>query len=150
VRELILERPVKYGLFHLKGSVRYFLDPGRFDMVTYFNTQEADAPGFLQAVNEDGLKGVVRFLKQQGWGLMIILGLLVVFKLVKISGFLLYLLRRNEQQQLKIFLMILVGYLALVTGPLGASRFLLPVELLIIGGAIKGWAPILLKRFWSS
>ena len=55
-----------------------------------------------------------------------------------------YLFRGHEQLQLRIFLIMLVGYLALVTGPLGASRFMVPVELLIIGGAVKGWAPI----FW--
>ena len=76
---------------------------------------------------------------------MVILVLIALFKLIKVTGFLFYLFQKNEQLQLRIFLVILVGYLALVTGPLGASRFLLPVELLIIGGAVKGWAPILLR-----
>ncbi|MEN8230692.1 MAG: glycosyltransferase family 39 protein [Bacteroidota bacterium] len=146
VKEVILKEPVKYGLFHLKGTVRYFLDPGRFDMVTFFNLKESDSPGFLQAINEDGIGGAFRFLKQQGWSMVIILGLISLFKLVKITGFMLYLFRGKEALQFRIFLGFLIGYLALVTGPLGASRFLLPVELLIIGGAVKGWAPHLL---WS-
>jgi len=145
VRNYILRSPVKYGLFHLKGCIRYFLDPGRFDLVTFFQIQEADSPGFLKALNKDGLLGAFRFLKHQGWGLVVILVLIALFKLIKVTGFLLYLFQKNEQLQLRIFLVILVGYLALVTGPLGASRFMLPVELLIIGGAVKGWAPLLLR-----
>jgi hypothetical protein len=143
VREIIMDKPVQYGLFHLKGTARYFLDPGRFDLVTFFNIQKANSSGFLSALNEDGLTGAMKLLKQQGWGLVLLLGLIALFKLVKITGFLIYLFRGQEQVQLRIFLVLLVGYLALVTGPLGASRFLIPVELLIIGGAVKGWAPIL-------
>ena len=143
VREIIMDKPVQYGLFHLKGTIRYFLDPGRFDLVTFFNIQEANSPGFLNALNEDGLAGVMKFLKQQGWGLVLLLGLIALIKLVKITGFIIYLFRGKEQVQLRIFLILLVGYLAMVTGPLGASRFLVPVELLIIGGAVLGWAPIL-------
>jgi hypothetical protein len=145
VRKYIQKSPVKYGLFHLKGCIRYFLDPGRFDLVTFFQIQEADSPGFLKALNKDGLSGAFIFFKNQGWGLVVILVLIALFKLVKVTGFLLYLFKSNEQLQLRIFLLVLVGYLALVTGPLGASRFLLPVELLIIGGAVKGLAPILFR-----
>lgn len=145
VREVILDHPVKYGMFHLKGCVRYFLDPGRFDLVTFFNIREADSPGFLQAINKDGISGALKFLKSQGYGLVILLGLIALFKLVKISGFLIYLFRGKEELPLRIFLALLIGYLALVTGPLGASRFLLPVELLIIGGAVKGLTPLLLQ-----
>jgi hypothetical protein len=145
VRNYILKNPVKYGWFHLKGSIRYFLDPGRFDLATFFRIQEADSPGLLKALNKDGVSGVFRFLKHQGWGLVVILVLIALFKLVKVAGFLLYLFKKNEQLQLRIFLVVLVGYFAMVTGPLGASRFLLPVELLMIGGAVKGWAPMLFR-----
>ncbi len=143
VREVILEKPVQYGLFHLKGSIRYFLDPGRFDLLTFFDIRKADSPGFLNALNKHGFSGAMKLLKQQGWGLIVILGLIALFKLIKFTGFLLYIFRSEGQLQLRIFLVVLVGYLALVTGPLGASRFLLPVELLIIGAAVKGWDSIL-------
>jgi len=146
VKEIILERPAAYAVFHLKGSVRYFLDPGRFDLVTFFNIRQADSPGFLRTLNQEGLSGAFRLLKAQGWGLVLILGGIVLFKLLKISGFIIYLIKGKEMIPFRIFLALLVGYLALVTGPLGASRFLLPVELILIGGAVKGWTPLLLSR----
>lgn len=147
VKEIILERPLKYGVFHLKGCLRYFIDPGRFDLVTFFNWESPDSGGFLQKLNQEGLKGAFRFLKQQGLGMVVLLMLIALFKLFKISGFILYLLRDKEMLPFKIFLVILVGYLAFVTGPLGASRFLLPVELLLIGAAVQGWCSLKLKDF---
>jgi hypothetical protein len=68
--------------------------------------------------------------------------LIALFKLLKISGFILYLFRAKTALPFRLFLAFLVGYLALVTGPLGASRFLLPVELFLIGGAVLGWTSL--------
>jgi 4-amino-4-deoxy-L-arabinose transferase-like glycosyltransferase len=147
VKEKILERPLKYGVFHLKGCLRYFIDPGRFDLVTFFNWEHPDSGGFLQKLNQEGLKGAFGFLKQQGLGMMVLLALIALFKLFKVSGFILYLVRDKELLPFKIFLALLVGYLAFVTGPLGASRFLLPVELLLIGAAVQGWCSLKLKDF---
>lgn len=144
-REILLEKPLKYGIFHLKGCVRCFLDPGRFDLVTFFHFQN-DEPGFLRVLNEEGLTGALFYLREQGWLLVTILAVIVVFKLVKVTGFLFYLFIRSELFSFRIFLVILVGYMVLVTGPLGASRFLLPVELLIIWGAARGWSSLLYRK----
>jgi hypothetical protein len=145
VKKIIFNSPFKYALFHLKGSIRYFLDPGRFDLVTFFNIEEPDSPGFLTELNQNGLSGAIRLLRKQGWGLVFVLGLIFLFKLLKAAGFLIYIFRPGKDLPFRIFLVVLVGYLALVTGPLGASRFLLPVELLIIGGAAKGWLSLKIK-----
>ncbi|MCK4746619.1 MAG: hypothetical protein KAT15_06280, partial [Bacteroidales bacterium] len=72
VRKIILDSLIRYAFFHLKGSARYFLDPGRFDLVTFFNIREPDNPGFLNGLNQDGVSGAIRFLKNQGWGLVIL------------------------------------------------------------------------------
>jgi hypothetical protein len=139
VRDVLLDHPFSYAAFHLKGSLRYFIDPGRFDLVTFFKLEEADSPGILLLLNQEGIRGVFSFLKQEGWVLVSVLVLIALFKLVKITGFVLYLIRGKSALPFRLFLAFLVGYLALVTGPLGASRFLLPVELFLIGGAVLGW-----------
>jgi hypothetical protein len=147
-KESIFDQPFSYALFHLKGVLGYFLDPGRFDLATFFNLESKSSAGFLTIINDEGLAGAIKTFRLQGWGIMMLLLIIALFKLLKLSGFLIYLFRRNEQFQMRIFLFILVGYLAIVTGPLGASRFLLPVELILIATATRGWAPIL-QRFTS-
>jgi len=146
VREIVFDRPFQYGIFHIKGSMRYFIDPGRFDLVSFFKLEEPDSPGILLLLNQEGIGGVFKFLKQQGLALISILVFIVLVKLIKITGFILFLLRGREQLPFRIFLAILVVYFALVTGPLGASRFLLPIELFLIGGAVLGWSSLKLKN----
>jgi hypothetical protein len=138
-RELMTQEPIRYALFHLKGCLRYFLDPGRFDLVTFFGLSPPDSPGILKALHEDGLRGMMKVLKIQGWGWIVLLGLIGMVKLIKLAGLCIFLFRGRSELPFKIFLGLLIGYLALVTGPLGASRFMLPVELLVIGAALKGW-----------
>jgi hypothetical protein len=75
--------------------------------------------------------------------MVLALALIAFFKLLKLTGFVIYLFRGKQELPLRIFLALLVGYLALVTGPLGASRFYLPVELLVIGASLKGWIAFL-------
>ena len=145
-REMLLRHPVQYGIFHLKGSVRYFMDPGRFDLVTFFHLSKAGSSGALEVLNAEGTGGLIRFLRSQGWGMVLALGVIALFKLFKLSGFLIYLFRGKRDLAFRIFLALLVGYLALVTGPLGASRFYLPVELMVIGAALKGWLPLLGRK----
>lgn len=143
VRAVVAKEPLRYALFHLKGSARYFIDPGRFDLVTFFNLSPPDSIGILRVMNEEGISGIIRFLRSQGWGWIFLLGLLTIFKLLKLAGALLYLFRGTREIYFRIFIGLLIGYLALVTGPLGASRFLLPVELLVIGASLKGWLTLL-------
>ncbi|MGW8315672.1 MAG: hypothetical protein ACWGNV_08735 [Bacteroidales bacterium] len=148
VREVLLKHPIQYGIFHLKGSVRYFLDPGRFDLATFFQLDRADSTGALNVLHEEGAAGFIRFLKSQGFGMVLALAVIALFKLFKLTGFVIYLFRGRQELAFRIFLALLVGYLALVTGPLGASRFYLPVELLVIGASLKGWLQLLGRNFW--
>ena len=145
VRKILMQEPFSYGLFHLKGSVRYFFDPGRFDLATFFQLSSADSPGLLNTMTGEGVIGVLRFLKAQGWGWVVLLGVIALFKLLKVTGFVIYLFRDRSKLPFRIFLVLLAGYLALVTGPLGASRFYLPVEMLVTGAAVSGWL-LLLSR----
>ena len=146
VKEILLDQPVRYAAFHLKGSVRYFLDPGRFDLASFFHLKGSTTTGFLQELNQNGFRGAFRFLGNQGWGVVLLLVMIGLFKLAKISGFLIYVIRPGGDREFRIYLLLLIGYLAIATGPLGASRFYLPVELLVIGGAIRGWMPLLRTR----
>ncbi len=143
VRKILMQEPFAYGVHHLKGSMRYFFDPGRFDLATFFQMSSADSPGILNSMTEEGVSGVLRFLKAQGLGWVLMLGVITLFKIFKVTGFLIYLFRERSALPFRIFLAVLVGYLALVTGPLGASRFYLPVEILVTGAAVSGWLMLL-------
>ncbi len=145
-RKVMLERPLSYAWFHLKGCLRFFLDPGRFDLAHFFQIGESDAPGFLYYINQQGLKGIPALLRQQGPWLVGMLALILFFKIIKLAGFFLYLFKGREAKLFRWMLFGLVAYLSLITGPLGASRFILPVELLMTGAAAQGWVLLLFKK----
>ena len=124
-----------YALFHLKGMIRFFIDPGRFDIYNYFGIERESGKGFLYHLNEGGLKGAWRYFISQPVLVIILLLLIALVNLLRLFGFLAFLFNRSFKLEFRLFLFFLVAFLAFATGPLGASRFMLPVVLLLTGGA---------------
>ena len=134
--EIIKNDLIKYSIFHIKGSFRFFIDPGRFDIYNFFGLEEDVESGFLYTLNE---KGFMTALKQlfslNPWAIVLLLFILF-FNVLKTIGFGLFIFTKGVKPVYKISIMILPVYIALATGPLGASRFMLPVLLFIILGAV--------------
>ncbi len=133
--EVIKEDPVAYALFHIKGIIRMFIDPGRFDLYNFFHIEKKDSRGFLFYLNQGGIRGAWHYFLEQPLLIILTLGFIALFNLVRLAGFLAFLFNRNVSPEFRILLVLLIGTIAAATGPLGASRFLLPVVLLITGGA---------------
>ena len=124
-----------YALFHLKGMIRFFIDPGRFDIYNYFGIERESGKGFLYHLNEGGLKGAWRYFISQPVLVIILLLLIALVNLLRLFGFLAFLFNRSFKPEFRLFLFFLIAFLAFATGPLGASRFMLPVVLLLTGAA---------------
>jgi hypothetical protein len=124
-----------YALFHLKGMARFFVDPGRFDIYNFFGIERERGKGFLYHLNEGGLKGAWRYFISQPVLVVIALVLIALMNLLRLIGFLAFLFNRSFKPEYRLFLFFLIAFLAFATGPLGASRFMLPVVLLLTGAA---------------
>ncbi len=132
-RKVIMEQPFEYGWFHIKGMLRFFLDPGRFDLVNFIHSSETGKNGFLYYLNTGGISGALRFLFSGGTGgLSLLLIFIFLVNLVKLAGLVLFAFNRQVDWRLKVFLYLLLLYLAFATGPLGASRFAMPLIPLLI------------------
>ncbi|WP_299520932.1 hypothetical protein [Winogradskyella sp.] len=121
---------LSYLVFHAKGAVRIFIDPGRFDMVNFFklNSDVKNEVGLLKQINEGGLKSAIDYLKTQPLLIIICFNLVLLFNLIKFLGFLWFLIRKLKQSKLIIWIIFgFILYIAGLTGPLGASRFIIPV-----------------------
>lgn len=123
----ILKHPFSYAVFHLKGVVYFFVDPGRFDIYSFLRIEKTDSNGFLHnGVNVSKIKSVFQQEPLIFLGLIVVL-LVNIIKTIGFFGFV-WISRKNT--------IVLIGaaivfYVALLTGPLGASRFALPVQLII-------------------
>jgi len=130
---IVMKHPVSYFLFHTKGMAGFFLDPGRFDLVNFFNLKAEKINGLLSQINQTGLKGALAFLFKHSFLLLIsfaVIFLANIFKLICFTGFI---FRRNINKYFKWFLLFLVFYVAFLTGPLGVARYMMPLAPLYIG-----------------
>ncbi|MCA1746417.1 MAG: hypothetical protein LC655_01875, partial [Bacteroidales bacterium] len=124
-----------YALFHLKEMARFFVDPGRFDLYNFFGIEKESGKGFLHHLNEGGFRSAWRYFLSQPVLVVIVLLLIALVNLLRLFGFLAFLFNKSFKPEYRLFLFFLVAFLAFATGPLGASRFMLPVVLLLTGAA---------------
>lgn len=140
--EALAADPLAYSFFHLRGVLGFFLDPGRFDLYQFFGMNSPDEPGILFHFAHWGMAGVWSYLSTIPLWLLAYLGCTLLANLVKAVGLLamsFYVLRHRRHLPYLTtcgWLLALVWMLALLTGPLGASRFALPVAPFLIGAGV--------------
>lgn len=91
--------------------------------------------GFLNYLNSGGLAGVRRYLLRQNIFLVVTILIITFVNLVKTAGLILFTLQSSIDIRVRLAIIVLVGYIALATGPLGASRFSMPFIPILIFSA---------------
>ena len=134
--------PIVYTRQHVQGMLFFFLDPGRFDISQFLHLQPPVGGGFLA---QRRASGVIAALRRLPVGLLLTLVSVALANGVRLSlavrGFLLAKTSEPALRQSRWVIVGLVLYVALLTGPLGAARFLVPVWPLLLGFALMGLAP---------
>jgi hypothetical protein len=134
--------PVVYARQQVQGMAAFFVDPGRFDISQFLRMQPLS--GGLLAKAQGG--GLLIALKNLPFGLMTLLGVVflanVARLLLAVRGF-----RRLGQGDvaMRYGRWVAVGllfYVVLLTGPLGAARFLVPVWPVLLGLALMGMGKV--------
>lgn len=129
---LIMEHKGAYAKQHLKGMVNFFVDPGRFDLYTFFGLQEEGFQGLLYYFSKDGYPGIFQFFKEQPAAPALSLILIMVWNLVLLLALLNFLFLRKVPWEIRVLALLLIGYICAATGPLGASRFKIPIYPLLV------------------
>ena len=132
-------QPLMYARQHAQGMVTFFLDPGRFDVSHLAGLAEPMGGGLLAQARAGGLG---RALTRLPAGLLTALGLVLLANGLRLAlavrGFWRL---RGSGRVLRCGRWIAAGllvYVALLTGPLGAARFLVPVWPLLLALALVG------------
>ncbi len=144
-KNILTENLMPYIFYHLQGSVYAVLDPGRFDLAYFFKfkTSNAKNKGILYHINNGGVIGVLKFLTESySATLLLILAIIIFFNIIKIIMFLVFLLNKNISINLRIITGGLFFYIVLLVGPVGASRYLMPLVPIIIGAGLLNTALI--------
>ncbi len=143
-----------YTLFHLIGSLKMLVDPGRFDLSIYFNfdPNKINNVGLLKHYNEGGTRGALKFLKSQPLLIIVLFNFILLINLFKFLGFLWFLIKHLKKASLIIWVMLIfIGYIVGLTGPIGASRFLIPILPLYLFLSLYGLSNLLvtIKNYWT-
>lgn len=126
-----------YFVIHSLGSIRWFFDPGRFDILNFFKIYAEDGnEGWTRTYHAEGVSGVIARMKHEN--IILLTSIMLIFlwnilrfmRLIYCSKYLI-----NRPVIFSVFTLLLL-YFSFTVGPLAWARFMLPVF------------PIIL--FWSS
>lgn len=136
---MLWKHAVVYARQQVLGMAALFLDPGRFDISEFLGLAPPAGGGLLAQARAGSL---LRAVGRLPLGLLGVLGMLLLANVVRLGlavrGFWQL---GNACPTLRYGRWVAVGlllYVALLTGPLGASRFLVPVWPLLLGLALTG------------
>jgi hypothetical protein len=131
-----------YGLFHLRESVRFFIEPGKSELDLYtgylgynFNPK---ALTFYKSYQEKGIAGAWDYLKLYPWLPLVLL--VFLFNLIRLAGVFLFMFNKSIPLSLRVFGAIYVLYFAAITGPVANTRYFLPVLLVLSAMSAIGYA----------
>ena len=136
---MLWAHPVVYARQQAQGMAALFLDPGRFDVSQFLGLAPLAGGGLLAQARAGTLLRAVINLP------LVLLGGLAIVLLANI-GRLVFAVRgfwrlKNSSPMLRYGRWVAAGlllYVAVLTGPLGAARFLVPVWPLLLGLALVG------------
>lgn len=116
--------PLAYAKVHLAGMIKMILDPGRFELYTFFgvNDKEQSLTELLYAREWQKLKTAL-YRNKTVFVLFVVLFLLSIIKLF----IALFSISKNRNTLL---LWLIIFYFIAITGPIGAARFMMPVSIL--------------------
>ena len=136
---MLWAHPVVYAQQQLQGMAAFFLDPGRFDISQFLGLAPPTGGGLLAHARAGTLLRAVISLP------LILLGWLAIVLLANVGRLVLaargFWRLRKSGPMLRYGRWVAVGlllYVAVLTGPLGAARFLVPVWPLLLGLALVG------------
>lgn len=139
-KRILFEDPLAYSGFQLKGMLAFLLDGGRFDWVNFLQIRQSEEGGFLAALNSGDYQQVWQLIRKQDIGLVALVGLIVLgnlcLLLLLLSG--MFRLYRPWPAVFWLLLAAVVLYVWVLTGPIGSSRFKVPVYPLLVLLALPG------------
>ena len=130
-----------YLKVHCLGMIKMLVDPGRFELYTFFGESTSEV-SLTEMLFDREWAEIAKRLRANSI-LMILFTIFLAINFMKLFG-LLGLIKRFKLQYFLLAIPIL--YFVLVTGPVGAARFLLPATPLLLVLQGIGWSNFFQKR----
>lgn len=131
---------ISYTLFHTKGAIRGMFDPGRFDLMTFHEQQDA-SQGFMQLLNKQDFMSVLKGLLEYKYKIVILI-LIPIFLANIFKWFFAFAYLWKNKKLLNFrnaYLILIFGYSILITGPVNTCRYMIPLQGILIVIAVLSW-----------
>lgn len=136
-KQVILENICSYASIHAIGMVKMILDPGRFELFTFFNVPTSEK-SLTEFIYSGKLKMVKKVLQKQPILYIVFLFLFAV-QILKLLGFVCS-FKKIRSQWIGFGI---IAYFLIITGPVGAARFFIPASILFTVYVAVGWGELL-------
>ena len=122
-KKLLSEHLPKYAWLHTRGIALALIDPGRFDYTQFFNLPHRS--NLIYQTNQKGMTGTIlkSFLNPLGAWLMV----LMLFNFYRSIKGVQFLFSKTLKWRLRLIILAFPVYILLFTGPIGTSRFFMPL-----------------------
>ncbi|MBS1585617.1 MAG: glycosyltransferase family 39 protein [Bacteroidetes bacterium] len=134
---------VPYTKYHLKHSLRYLIEPGKGEIdlftgkLTYGSLYSGKGEGFYNTWKKKGIAGMPTYFKDNPS--MLVVCVVLLFNLLRLAGLVFFMLSKRVAANIRLFLLLLICYFAITTGPIANTRYFLPISLLVAGCAVMSW-----------
>lgn len=120
----------RYSWYHFYTSIRGMMDPGRFDLMTFFKKEDGKQ-GLIEILNSD--KPLISLLYERNAWIYILLIPIFIMQVIKFICFGTFLYQNKRRffsfQFYPVILLILYVFL---TGPVNCSRLMMPMQGILI------------------
>lgn len=141
-REVIAGREFQYATFHVLKTVPFFITDGLRDIVRLFGVDIGSIPNLSTLILSGDIASVVAYMRTGSLAIMLLV-LGSGFWAIVLALFIYGTIRAGIRREGVILLLTcLVGYFALLTGPVSNARYRLPVEGFLIFGAFLVAQPL--------
>ncbi len=146
-KKTLQENLIPYSIFHFYGAVRGSIDPGRFDLMTLVEKYDPNQ-GFLNMLSTAGLKKtIISFFEYKYFWIVLILIPIFIVTLLKWGLIFRHLWKKKKAIDFSsTYLLIFISYAILITGPVNASRYMMPLQGILIAYAIISWESFRQKK----
>jgi hypothetical protein len=133
---IIFEYPVAFCWVYVKGFVSFFLDPGRFDAYHFLHMEEKSTLGLMYELQTKGFSAFIHFIQKAPILLLLLLLVNLCWNTFVFLAFCyavwLFIKQTPARTFFSIMLFTIVLYIAAATGPVGVSRYRVPVYPLLM------------------
>jgi hypothetical protein len=122
----IIDNLAAYTAVHIAGSLKMLVDPGRFELYTFFNEPTADS-SLTEMIYAQRWNEIKSILTQRPLLFILFVSLFAIALLkLLIAAFSLARIKKLT------FILLITAYFVAIAGPVGAARFMLPVSVIYL------------------